>query len=91
MGGVIQPLIFNISAHLMWFDMVFIMCNTHIIKSISIIQGRRCRSGRAASAGPLFLAKYALRRVPFFSFRLTLLSGYHLLMQLSITLARVIN
>ena len=25
-GGVIQPWIFNISAHLIWFDMVFIMC-----------------------------------------------------------------
>ena len=37
-GGVIQPLIFNISAHLIWFDMVFIMCNTHIIKSNSIIK-----------------------------------------------------
>ena len=35
-GGVIQPLIFNISAHLIWFDMDFIMCSTHIIKSIYI-------------------------------------------------------
>ena len=35
-GGVIQPLIFNISAHLIWFDMVFVICNTHIIKSNSI-------------------------------------------------------
>ena len=34
-GGVIQPLIFNILAHLIWFDMVFIMCNTRIIKKIS--------------------------------------------------------
>ena len=33
-----------------------------------------------------FLAKYALRRVTFFSFRITLLCAYHLLMQLSITL-----
>ena len=37
-GGVIQPLIFNISAHLIWFDMIFIMCYTHIIKSNSIIK-----------------------------------------------------
>ena len=38
--GVIQLLIFNISAHLIWFDMVFIMCNTHIIKSNSIIKAK---------------------------------------------------
>ena len=38
MGGVIQPLIFNISANLIWFDMVFIMCHTHIIKSNAIIK-----------------------------------------------------
>ena len=37
-GGVIQSLIFNISAHLIWFYMDFIMCYTHIIKSISIIK-----------------------------------------------------
>ena len=37
-GGVIQPLIFNISAHLIWFNMVIIMCNTHIIKSNAIIK-----------------------------------------------------
>ena len=37
-GGVIQPLIFNILAHLIWFDMVIIMCNTHIIKSNAIIK-----------------------------------------------------
>ena len=33
-GGVIQPLIFNISAPLIWFDMVFIMCYTHMIKKV---------------------------------------------------------
>ena len=37
-GGVIQPPIFNISAHLIWFDMGFIMCNTHIIESNFIIK-----------------------------------------------------
>ena len=35
-GGIIQPLIFNLAAHLILFDMVFIMCNTHIIKKFII-------------------------------------------------------
>ena len=40
-GGVLRSAcgaFINILAHLIWFYMVFIMCNTHIIKSISIIK-----------------------------------------------------
>ena len=40
------------------------------------LQGRRRRSGRTASAGTLFLDKYAFRRVPFFSFWLIFLCAY---------------
>ena len=37
-GGVFQPLNFYISAHLIWFDMVLVMYNTHITKSNPIIK-----------------------------------------------------
>ena len=53
-----------------------------------LCQGRRRRSGRTASAGPLFLAEYAFRRVPFSRFY----SGFIQSALLSIThVARVIN
>ena len=45
-------------------------------RKMFIVQGRRRRSGRTASAGPLFLDEYAFRRVPFFSFWLIFLCAY---------------